>query len=464
MLGTWIAGVLVVASPALQETDADRGVLRGVVWQADGNRRLAGATVEILEGGALPVARALTDEKGAYELRVAEGRYDARFLFPGRELVAETRRGLEIDSSRELVQDVDLQSFDAALQVRGLSSELFEDEDGDLLPDHVELAAGTRPRESDSDDDGVEDASALWLGVPLRSQALGVIDDLKTPVEGLVLPAGLNVPVPVVFNGIPGATGYAIEVWNANDADERTEETRRFEDGSLVIGEGVALAWTPPAGLGEGDYELGLRALGRPQDHDSAEAATQSFSIEEMDELERIEWQEDTEVSGRVYAESLRVRSGVTVRIPAEKSLELFVERNVVIEADAALFGSDGSSVRIACGGDVVVHGELAAGDGKVATASSRDGGHGGDLEIATNGRLLVSWSGRVASGAGADGLEARAPVRRADCCAMRQDAGRIWLVRRGNSLRPAPARPLPRRRPRRFGHHRPAGRPRGRG
>ena len=393
----------------------------GAVYERDTGRRLADVRVEALVDGTRVVNHVRTDEQGRFEFQLEQGLYDLRALAPEQRLVTETLANLDVgQGSRKDIQ-FELQPLDGALAERGFDARDFRDEDGDFVPDALERWYRLDPELADSDEDGVADGIAAWLNTP--SRAGGELDvHLHSPLGTLAIAAPASsgcVPLPIVAPLIPGAVRYVLEVTPPGEDEPLDRQEFDFERGEFLAGEGLALRWTPAAGMTEGRYDLHITGYA----HAQAEPLSPSYRYEfrtETVEPEALEFEQDGELSGLVHARSIHLHEGVTLRVPARSALFLSALDSILIEAEARIVAAEGSSLWLSAGNWITLHGSLLAGDGQAGQSVRGDsledwraavGAQGGDLMLVAGGEIQISRSGFVRSGEGGAGLEAQAEV-----------------------------------------------------
>jgi len=391
-----LLSVIPAARPAPPPAE---GKVRGSVWQRETNAPLAGARVVALAEGVFPVAEAVTDAEGRFELALAEGTYDVRATAHGH--VAGILRDASVAPAAPVEKEFELVPFAQAIVERGFEAGSFDDGDGDFVPDRVERTAGLDPELADSDEDGIGDGVAQWLGVVAERPDRGGSPQVLSPNILVPLPCSSSIPFPIVLGAVPGATTYRLEVTPRLTNEVLGERTYEFENDDFVVGEGVALRWTPPAGLEGGSYRLHARAYVTGRAEPIGYLAVVGFQLEER-ELEPLELAEDVELEGLVAAREIRVLSGVTVRVPAGGFLRLAATGGITVEHGARVVGGPGASLELAAGADVVIRGSVAAGTG--ADAAEDTGLAGGQLLVAAGGAVVVARDGRLASGGGGAG------------------------------------------------------------
>ncbi len=439
-----VAALALLTVPPAQEPDpqAPAALVVGRVVDRESGEPLPGARVDVLFEGAFGHASATADDLGEFELELPAGVYDVRAIPRGGLHRAAFARDVDLFAEPSAEVLLEAEKVASTLQGLGLDPETLVDLDGDLVPDGIERAAGLDPDATDRNEAGVRTGFATWVRAhPVRppgptDRAPGWI----SPAEGTLHPVCPGLPAPPVgllFEAVPGATGYRLDL-----LDDRGELLQRaeleFTRDHLLIGEAVVTTWTPPPALPGGRYRLRLQAyhhhaaeaLGLP-----AERALElvEYEADDLLHLEVVEG-EVLEWSGLLVARSVTLRPGATVRVPAGGALELVAFGDVLVEHGARLAGGDGSpptperpsvppsDLRIACSGSLQLLGEIRAGsgfgappvevesaEGSPVVARAGPGGPGGALDVFALDSIHVARRARLASGAGGAGGRARA-------------------------------------------------------
>lgn len=412
--------VLVAGAAAPTPPPRDVGTVRGIVYDALSGERLPRVLVDCLEGGVVSRAVARSNAEGEFAFEVEGGVYDVRASAPTDGYISTVLSDVDVESGRIVQVELELTTRESGLLERGFEPESFLDEDRDFVPDAFERAWRLDPELADTDEDGVLDGVGVWLAVGTRSagaRSAGVRSTGARPGGPIVSPLGRlpvrpGVPLPIVTDAIAGATRYVVEVLPRSGPGVLARQVFDFDSGEVVVGEGVALRWTPPAGMLADRYRLAIHGLGP-----GCEEALRDPLMVELETCvpaaEALVVEEHTELSGSVHASSVRIRKGATLRVPEGKLLYLTSGSDIVVERGAAIEGAGGASLYLAAGASIDVRGAITAGAGTAGApvrGSTPDalavgrGGDGGDLMLVANGAVRIFASGRTRSGAGGPG------------------------------------------------------------
>ncbi|MCP3919548.1 MAG: carboxypeptidase regulatory-like domain-containing protein [bacterium] len=396
-----LACAVVQASQGESREDPETGFIRGKVWKSETTNPLVGVRIVALADGVTPVATSQTGERGEYLLAVEPGTYDVRFLASEERYTATFLHDLLVEPGRTLEREVELANFDQALRARFIEPKLVTDADGDFVPDTFERAVGLNPFEPDTDDDGVIDGVATWLGVGPRPTKRAGHPVLMSPPKDVpfVVALGGGAPLtPIVFRAVPGATGYTIDVLTERGTKLLDSRTFDFESGAFLLGEGVAVNWSIPLGVADGTYQLRIQGYVLEPHELVGTQSERKFDLV-SGEPQPLEITEDVELSGVVVASSVYIHSGAVLSVPEDTYLRLIATDEIVVEWDAHIFAKSESDLYVSAGRGMRVA-------GSVQTANAEPGEHGGNLTLAVHGSLSITNTGIVASGDGGPGLE----------------------------------------------------------
>ena len=421
--------LLLWASLGLLASDPGHAQVTGVVADSLTGSPLAGATVELLADGVWCVESTQTQADGSYVLTPSPGTYDVRARSGSSEL--EYLGDLHADvvvGAGPVTKDFALVSLAQKLAELGIDPGLYEDTDGDGLPDPVELEVGSDPQLEDTNGDGVGDGISVWVGAdPLTGAAATSAEaTVEFPQHGGVVAlaeTGPNPPLGLIFAPVPGATGYQVRLISTAGVAEFVGDFDAETD--LVLGEWGALAVDLPSNLSPGVHSIEVQGYYGSSATPVGSAGCQEVLLELLP-MPAVVLSSSTNLSGVVACDSLVIEAGVQVDVPVGEHLIVFAGTGgVTIDPGAALRGVDGAvpgAITILSRGDVVLHGELAGGNGswgapEVVVALPGDdafstggtGSTGADARVFGLAQAVVSSAGRVSSGTGGRGGDAQA-------------------------------------------------------
>jgi len=419
---------LVLALPAL--APAQTAGMAGQVTSAEERIVLGGVQVVALLDGVTPVGQALTGEDGRFELELPLGEYDLRAVATGKPYLAGFKRDVELRLGERKLIDFELQTFEHGLASAGLDPEWLLDGDRDGIPDRTERATNSDHRAADTDADGVADGLATWVGAhpKLGAARTQAEPSMLWPPPMTALPLLPTVPFELLFQPVPGATGYRLVV---ESTDEELRDVRDVDvkGDSVLLGEACALRWSPPRTWIPGAYRFILRGYyGEPGKWLGSEAVC-NFSLFEVDRIDPLVVEGEHELKGMVIVSTLHLRPEAEISVPKGEVLHLIATDDVLVEEEVKWLGEAGDDedppahVRLSCAKDVRIFGTLTTGAGapgqdaltlpsgygNPSAATGTPGGPGGGLVISSRGKVVIGREALVASGDGGRGGDARA-------------------------------------------------------
>jgi hypothetical protein len=446
-----LAGLIALLLPAAAFANPEYEVrITGQVTAGEDAVPYEGARIDALEDGILLRGTAWTDEAGRYELLVPRGIYDLRAVPATSARISSFARDIDLQARAPHAEDFWLPSLEDVLRDSGIELEDLADRDYDAVPDSLEGSASLDWELSDSDEDGVFDGLAGWVGAdPLRGRIkTEAIPELLWPVPGEemevehpLVRSGVTPPMGMLFRAVPGATGYRLRVHSKTGRTEWTWD-HHFTDGELLLGEGVSLRWVPPSGWEAGGYEMELQGFYYAPDRPVGGVATIALRLFEVDELDPLEIAEGEEIEffGLHLASTVRVREGAKVIVPEGETLQFVATGTIIIERGARIVGAAGASVVISTARDLLAQGPISAGDGapgaeakvgpgaekEASVATAESGASGGDVLLVALGTIFAGSEARISSGTGGagGGAEAKAAVG-GDALAVGGNGGR---------------------------------------
>ncbi len=428
----WSSTAILVLSTLLCSFGATErpGYLVGRVLTEESSQVLPGVQVVALNEAVFAVASTWTDEDGRFELEVTHGEYDLRAVANDLPLQAGFHRDLRVTQGKTLSVEFKLRSLEAGLREAGIDPEWLIDGDGDGLPDLAERETNSDYRIEDTDGDGMTDGFATWVGAnaklgPSRSE---LSPGLIWPKPESEFPLLSGVPLELLFDPVPGATGYQLRVFG-KDEQHSYEKDHDLDADGLLLGEACALRWSPPSRWDPGIYQVRLRGyFGTSPNWIGGESGT-SIKLFSIEELEPLTLSGEGELSGMLVASTIHIAHDAQLSVAAGEWLHLVATDGILVEEEGQLVGAEGekekppADIFISSGGAVRIFGTIASGDGAAgenaqtlpsgwdqhSSAQAGAGGKAGDLAISVSGAITVGRFASLTSGAGGRGGEAKA-------------------------------------------------------
>ncbi|MFT4539524.1 MAG: hypothetical protein ACI841_000363 [Planctomycetota bacterium] len=413
-----LTAIVCTVALAFTSTTDDIHSVSGAVYERKTGKRLQDVRIEALLDGVAVANHIRTDDQGRFEFQLVEGVYDLRAMAPRQRYVTGVFRNLIIGKGNLEDVQFELLPIDEDLILQGLDPRDFEDVDQDFVPDSLERSYRLDPEFADTDEDGIFDGVALWLGVGAKPDPRHDSAWLQSPIAALPLasPASSgSVPIPIVTQLIPGAVRYTVDVVPPGSDDILDRQEFDFENGDFLAGEGLALRWNPPYGMTEGTWRIEINGYAPKESDALTNGFGFDFQVEER-EPEVVEFAVDGEISGLVHARSIHILEGVTLRVPKDKSLFLSSLDSIMIEKDAKIIGGEGTNIWMSARNWITSHGDVIAGDGADGKGISSEretdieegmGCPGGDLMLVAGGDVHLSRSAFIRSGTGGAGAAA---------------------------------------------------------
>lgn len=423
--------MFLLALLALPHQNVEEGRIEGLVLD-ELQKPVVGANVQLLKDGLFPIATMLTSENGTFESQVEIGLYDVRVIDALGNYLAGFARDLKLRAGDSLRHEIRLVPKRRALTDLGLLEDTFRDGDSDWIPERLEPATRTQDDERDSSGDGVPDGMAVLLGVDVlrgKAESTRAAPGIHWPTGDVRLPVvdGVAPPVGILFDTVPGATGYRLTVREGSrDLDVRDFD---FVRGAVLVGHGALIRWVPPAGFAEGKVNVELQGYYLTAKQEVGSPAEAEFVFEEHDELEDVVIEEKPDqplvYTGTWYARSWRFLQDTVIRVPAGETLILAALEEIRLEHDVRILAGEGASVVLTTRGDVACYGQVIAGNGRAGepledVAAGRKpvqvlgnpGENGGSLFVFASGSVVVGQEGRLAAGHGGAGGSAYAAAQ----------------------------------------------------